>query len=98
MSTYTIQVLDKVSRFIDELSDTDKAKVLAAVTVLATDFDAVFTKLLRSPVRELIVKRYRIIFFIQDETIYLVGGFIKKSQKTPRREIENALEIYRQMK
>jgi len=30
-------------------------------------------------------------FFFVDETIILVYGFVKKTQKTPRREIEKAL-------
>ncbi len=34
----------------------------------------------------------RIIFFLEDNTIVLVNGFIKKSQKTPNHEIVLALK------
>ncbi len=87
--------LEESSDFIEQLPDTDKAKVLAAIKTMETDFDAVYTKLLRSPIRELIVKKYRLLFFIKENIIYFVLGFVKKSQKTPVREIERAKHIYK---
>ena len=40
----------------------------------------------------------RVIFAIDDETIVLLNGFIKKTQKTPAGEIELALKRLKEMK
>ena len=39
----------------------------------------------------------RVIFVIDDETIVLLSGFIKKTQKTPAGEIELALKRLKEM-
>lgn len=38
------------------------------------------------------------ILFIQKEEIYLLNGFIKKTQKTPREEIDRAIQIKKHMR
>lgn len=38
-------------------------------------------------------KEARLLFYIEDSTVYLMNCFIKKTQKTPRREIEKAKKI-----
>ena len=90
---YTVSFLSKAVSFIQDIPETDRAKVIASIKMLETDFEIVRTKILHAPVRELIVKKYRIVFFIRSADIYIVSGFVKKSQKTPKREIEYALEI-----
>lgn len=45
--------------------------------------------------KELRVKKYRLIFFIHEEIVYFVRIFIKKTDKTPRNEIEMAEKYYK---
>lgn len=58
-------------------------------------FHSVYIKTLRGPIKELIVKQYRMLFFTLGYTIYFVRVFRKKSKKTPRKEIEYAERIYK---
>lgn len=98
MKKFEVEFFSEAVEFLEQLHDTDKAKILANIKTMETDFDDVHTKLLRSPIRELVVKKYRILFFIKKNVIYFVLGFIKRSQKTPMREIEKAEKVYRMMK
>ena len=96
MHNYKIKVLARVKDFIQSLGEKDRAKIAAAVHVLSQgDFQSVETKSLRGPVKELIIRSYRIVFFVRDDTLWLVGGFRKKTRKTPPQEIENALNIFK---
>lgn len=97
MKKFEVEFFGEAPRFIEQLPETDKAKILASAKIMETDFDVVYTKLLRTPIRELVVKKYRVLFFIKKNTIYFVRGFIKKSQKTPVREIEKAERVYNLM-
>ncbi len=88
--------LDTVEKFIHTLSVADQAKIAAhAVVMRSGDFKSVRIKQLKGPIAELIVKQYRLIFFKNKKVIYFVGAFIKKSTKTPLREIRHAEEIYK---
>jgi len=49
---------------------------------------------LKTPIRELIIKNYRFVFFINKNKIWFVGAFIKKTIKTPKVEIKNAQKLY----
>lgn len=95
MGKYRSYFLDRALEFIESLPTLDQAKISASISVLETDFSSVFTKTLKSPLRELIVKKYRLLFFIKESKIYFICGFVKKSQKTPKSEIEYALDITR---
>ncbi len=94
MNNYKALFFERASEFIEEIGDSDKAKVLAAIKMMETDFEAVHTKILKAPIRELIVKKCRLVFFLEGGTLYFVSGFMKKTKKTPKYEIEYALEIY----
>ena len=83
---------------MDALENNERAKIMSAVDRMASgDFQSVFIKKLRDEIKELKVKRHRLIFFIKDQGIYFVGVFMKKTAKTPKREIENALKIYQRI-
>ncbi len=97
MNNYTTSFFSGAVEFIESLPDIDKAKVLAAIKTMETTFDGLYIKPLRGPIKELIVRKYRIIFFLKRNILYIVTGFTKKSQKTPQREIENAESVYKQM-
>lgn len=90
----TIQIIDKVKVFLDSCPSSDRAKILAAITVMKTGtIEMVVTRQISGSIRELKVKQYRILYFQYEGTLYFIGGFTKKSQKTPLREIENAKQI-----
>ena len=63
------------------------------VTTEKGDFQSTHTKSFQGLVKELIVKDHRLLFFIIEPVIYFVRSFKKKSQKTPRHEIDYALKI-----
>lgn len=98
VKNFEVQFFDEALDFIEKLPEADRAKVLAHIKIMETDFDVVYTKLLKTPIRELIVKRYRLLFFIKKNTVYFVSGFMKKSQKTPAQEIRNAENVYKMLK
>lgn len=97
MKKFEVEFFDGALEFIEKIPEIDRAKILANIKMMETDFDVVYTKLLRSPIRELIVKKYRFLFFIKKNVIYFVSGFVKKSQKTPTHEIEKAENVYKMM-
>lgn len=98
VNKFSVKFFDDALSFFEQIPETDRAKVSASIKRMETDFDNVYTKVLKSPVRELIVKKYRILFFIKKDVIYFVLGFIKKTQKTPPQEIQRAESVYKMMK
>lgn len=90
--------LDAVSGFIQSLPSADQAKIAANTVMLRSgNFASVRIKQLDGPIYELIVKQYRLIFFRKKMTIYIVGAFVKKSTKTPLREIRHAQDIFKNL-
>ena len=88
------QILDKVEVFLSSVPSRDRAKILAAITMMKEGpTETVITRQISGSIRELKVKQYRILYFQHEHSLYFVGGFTKKSQKTPLREIENAKQI-----
>ena len=39
----------------------------------------------------------RIIFYVEDDTIVLLHGFVKKTQKTPQKELDVAIKRYKDL-
>ena len=92
-------LFDEVKAFIRSRGSLDEAKILAAIATLRNrDSRSVHIKVLRGPIRELIVKQYRLVFFSVHHTLYFVGAFIKKSRKTPKHEIDKAENIYKKIR
>ena len=88
---YTILFLDSVNKMIADIPEADRAKIAAAVTVVSEGrFNLVYIKPFRGKLRELIVKKYRFIFFIHESFLYFIHSFVKKSNKTPKKEIDRA--------
>lgn len=85
-----------VTNFLRELSKNDRAKILAGISKMEQgDFRSAYVKTLRGAVQELIVKQYRVLFFIHEDSIYLVRAFRKKSMKAPMGEIEHVERVHR---
>ena len=98
MNKFSVKFFGEARSFFEQIPRDDRAKVSASIKMMETDFDNAHTKLIKSPIRELIVKKYRILFFIKKDVIYFVSGFIKKTQKTPLQEIQRAENVYKMMK
>lgn len=87
---------DSVTKFIHSLSADEQLKIGAAIDAMKErNFDSVYVKTLKGPIRELIVKSRRFIFRIESNTIYFLRAFTKKSSKTLKREIKMAERIYK---
>lgn len=76
--------------------------VLAYIKMLAMDGNALGTpyikKLHGTELWELRPRSERIIYCtIEGHTIYLLHAFTKKSQKTPKKEIDTAMSRYKQL-
>ncbi len=96
---YKTEFLDKVKEFIQKLTIENQGKVAANINAIRMgQFGSVYIKTLKGAIKELLVKNYRFIFFIEKHIIYFVSAFIKKTQKAPKQEIENAEKIYKIIK
>ncbi|MCF7833979.1 MAG: type II toxin-antitoxin system RelE/ParE family toxin [Candidatus Pacebacteria bacterium] len=90
---------EKVSLFIKQLPETDQAKIHASISFLEEgDFRVVYTKKLKGEIKELIVKRYRLVFFVKDKNIYFIYIFIKKTSKTPKSYLFQMEKVYKYIK
>jgi phage-related protein len=89
-------VLDEVEIFRKCLSEKDRSKINASILAIRFgEYESIYVKPLKGVLRELIIKRFRFLFFINKDTVYFVNAFIKKTNKTPKIEIENAEKIYK---
>ncbi len=87
-----------VSEFIDSLNVKMQAKVLRSIGLLKQngyELREPYTKTIQDGILELRIQQgndiARILyFFVVGRKIVLTNGFIKKTQKTPQREIELA--------
>ena len=92
-----IRILELVHRYIQEkLRDSEQGKLQAHVDAMRSgDFESVNIKKLRGKIYELIFGNHRFTYFQSERKLYFVRGFRKRSNKTPRKEIEYAEKIYR---
>jgi len=87
--------MDDVLDFIRSLSIKEQSKVLGAIDRLGNQkFDEIYVKHLLDNIRELKVKRYRLFFFVHQNEVYFIRMFLKKTNKTPKSEIELVLKFY----
>ena len=95
---FHIRILAPANTYIESLSKSERGDILAGIGTLRGErAPSVRTKQLRGPVRELIVGNHRVTYFRLETTLYFVRGFRKKTNKTPRQEIEYAASIFRQL-
>ena len=99
MATKTYIAVKKVRQFIAAQPDDVQAEYIKIVEQLEMDGRLVepFGKKLDKGLFEMRIRRsgqVRILYFYQEKE-YVVGvhGFIKKTQKTPQKEIKQALKI-----
>ena len=90
--------LDQVKKFIDDLSENDQSKIIGSAQAVARgQFKAVYIKHIRGEIREIRVKRYRLLYFTYNDVIYFPSIFLKKTGKTPKKEIEFAEKFYKKI-
>jgi phage-related protein len=88
--------------YIEKLDAKSKAKVLKYIDYLLQNngyLDEPYSKHIRGKIRELRIdssgSRHRIFYYtFINRTIILLSAFMKKTAKTPEREIEKALKHY----
>ena len=94
-----LQILGTFTKFLDGLSAGDSGKIYAHLKSLERDqTEGLTIKPLKGKIQEIVVKQYRIVFFRIGATGYVVDAFRKQSKKTPKRIIERAEKIYRDIK
>lgn len=92
---YQAIFLEGVKSFINNLILSEQGKIAAQIKMMEVGgFESVHIKPLQKPIKELIIGKYRFLFFINKHLIYFIDAFIKKTQKTPRQYIDNAIKIY----
>lgn len=99
MNTLIVRILEPAREYIHKLSASEKGTLAADIEAIrSNEAEAVHTKPLRTPVWELIFGYHRITYFKLGSFLYTVRGFRKKSGKTPKKEIDYATSIYKQLK
>lgn len=95
---FHVRILEYANRYLESLPAVEKANIIGDIHALRTGkLEKVRIKQLQGPIRELIVGNHRITYFKHAATLYFVRGFRKKSNKTPRQEIEYARSIYKKI-
>ncbi|HEA84647.1 MAG TPA: type II toxin-antitoxin system RelE/ParE family toxin [Candidatus Wildermuthbacteria bacterium] len=93
-----VQVHDSLDKFFDSLEFTTMAKVLRTVNLLETfgfGLREPHSKKIKDNLFELRIRgsqEVRIFYTFFDSQIILLHGFVKKSQKTPIKEVRVALK------
>jgi phage-related protein len=94
-----IQIFKDVLDFLNKISKDDKAKISAHLKSLQENHtEGLIIKPLKGRIKEIVVRQYRIVLFEIGATGYVVDAFRKQSDKTPKRIIERAEKIYRDIK
>ncbi len=93
-----MQILHDVLVFLDGIADEDSAKIYAHLKSLEENHtEGLRVKQLKGKIKEIIIKQYRIVFFKKMNAIYIIDAFKKQTQKTPKRVIERAEKIYKNL-
>lgn len=93
-----VHVLDPAQRYLDTIDKRVRGRIYADIQALRQgNFAEVRTKQLKGDIRELIRSRHRVTYFKFGFALYFVRGFAKKSQRTPKQEIEYAERLLQLM-
>lgn len=88
----------RIEKFLERLSAEDKARINRTVQLFKDkgfSLDERYLKKLNKLIWELRPGRIRLLLGIVSNEAIVVNAFIKKTQKTPKREIDLALERLR---
>jgi phage-related protein len=91
-----VSIADDVLDFLKSLSSKDAGKIMSAINAVGEKrFDSVFVKQISGEIKELKIRKYRVLFFILSNTVHFVRIFIKKTNKIPKQHVEFALKYYK---
>lgn len=91
--------MSRAKEYLDGLDESDRGTIAADIDLMrAGDLATPYTKKLRGPIRELISGPHRLTYFLIKSAIYFASGFMKKSGKTPKGEIDYAEKIHKNLK
>jgi len=89
---------DSVVKEIDKFGENDSTKVYKVVELLKTYGHSVLEthiKHINGKIWEIKIDRYRVLYFLYENQHYiLIRAFMKKTQKTPQKEIKLAEKRY----
>jgi phage-related protein len=89
---------DSVVKEIDNFGENDSTKVYKVVELLKTYGHSVLEthiKHINGKIWEIKIDRYRVLYFLYENQHYiLIRAFMKKTQKTPQKEIKLAEKRY----
>ncbi len=92
---------DEVKIFVKKLQKPTRSKVLRGIELIeqyGQNLSMPHAKKITNFLYELRIRgtqEVRILYVLQEETATLIHGFVKKTQKIPRREIETAERRFR---
>ena len=91
-----LHILDAVNKFLESITDEDSAKIAAHLKSLQDNrTEGLIIKPLQGKIKEIAIRQYRVVFFVTGAAGYAVAAFKKQSKKTPKRVIEQAERILR---
>lgn len=102
MVQWKFEIIESVKNFIQSLSATDIAKIRTVFRLFEEYGPLLPAKYIKKmsgtkDIWELRAKRIRIFFFIHKNSGIGVHGIIKRSQKTPKQDIEVAMNRMRSL-
>ncbi|MEJ0053882.1 MAG: type II toxin-antitoxin system RelE/ParE family toxin [bacterium] len=96
---YDVYFLEAARTYVEGLAAGEQGAIAADIDAMrAGELQIPNTKQLRRAVRELISGHHRITYVLIANSIYFIRGFRKKTDKTPKAEIEYAEKIWKQLK
>lgn len=103
MGSWKFEITVPVAKFIKDLSESDRTKVKSIFLLFEEYGPSLPSKYIKrmsgtKDLWELKANRVRIFFFINQDTGIGVHGIVKKSQKTPKRDIDRAMDRIRSLK
>jgi phage-related protein len=95
---YEIYLTPQAKEDLDNLEQKEQKKVLKAIDIIENvDLNAVYNKSLGNKLYEIKIDSIRCLYGYQKGKIIIIAMiFIKKSQKTPKINIEKALNILKE--
>lgn len=103
MNKWDIKTIEEVDKFVEKLSVDQQAKV-ESIFLLFREYGTVlpakyFKKMVGTQdLWELRAKNVRIFLFMHENTGIAVHGIIKKTQKTPKNDIDLAIKRVKEVK
>ena len=88
--------IDEVRKFIGDLPRELRQKFATATSALSEgSFESADIKQLGKEIEKVKIQKYRLLFFTHKNSIYFVRIFVKKANKTPKRENDLAGKYYK---